>query len=657
MITGSSDVANPKPRRLRRGQTVAAVALTIVAAIPRFYDLGHLSLYSDEDLTALSAQSVVRGDGPAMPSGMAYLRALPFTYMNAASAIALGDESEAAYRTPAALFGTLTPAALYLTGSAFVSPPAALVAGAMLALSEWHVAFSRFARMYSPFLLFFVLSGFFFWRWSREGGWGNAALALLAFGLCASLHILGLFAIQFALIPVFLRGRRGPPVPLLCLVAFGAAAAAYAFDHLVVSPAYTDFGTLPDDFQLGDPTARTGAGAAEDTGASTILILLVAAGALVGGWLGLPSARVGEEEPGLDRGFSALAQTGSGMIAGAFLGAGHLWGTALAGAVALLLRREPFTEFLRRRWKPIAVFVVLGAAWVLYAVATLGLREGVSRVATYPFPYMAFFFSQFPGLVLLFAAATVWKIFSADRAASPGELGVILAVLMPMAAMGMVSAWGGTRYLFQLYPYMILAGAAVLVGLVEWAARRWSRQRPFLVPVLAIAIILTGVTGGHGIQPTVRAATLEHGEPINEYIHIFPFRPDHRGPGLYVRGSLGPGDVVISEDPAIQTIYAGQVDYWLRREGDARGFLYLDHEGTPREIYANAVPLVTPEAVEDAVARATSRAWLITSGETALLREYYLSEAQRRWLASVEERVEPSFVGEDGHSLVFCLNC
>lgn len=640
-----------------RRRLVAAVALTIVAAVPRFYDLGHLSFYSDEDLTALAAQAVVQGEGPAMPSGMAYHRAIPFTWMNAGAVAILGDE-EASYRATAALFGTLTPAAVLLTGSAFVSPPAALVGAATLALSEWHVAFSRFARMYSPFLFFFVLAGFFFWRWSREGGLVNVVLALIFFAITTSLHILGLFAVQFALIPLFLRGRRGPPAPLVLLVALGAAYAAFDLDGRIVGSAYAPFRNLPDGFAL-DGAAPPGSGAGEPEG-SALGTLLLLAGVIAGGWLGWPKWRSAMESAGpvVDRVLVPVGILGSGMVAGAFLGAGHLWGATLATSVLLLIQREPLFDFLRERWMPLALFAAGGIAWTAYSVGTLGLSDGISRVATFPFPYLAFFWSQFPGLVVLFLGAVAWMLLSPDRADRPGLLCILLGVLMPMAAIGMVSEWGGTRYLFHLYPYMILGAAALLVHAFDRLGNvAWPGHRQVVAPVAAIVVVLLGATGGHGLAATARVATLDHGEPVNEYIHIFALRPDHRGPGEYVRGVLEPGDVVITEHPSTQIIYAGKVDYWFRRAGDARAFVYLDDEGTPREIYAGAIPLTTPDQMEAVVDEAPGNVWLITSGETALLRDWYLSEEQRAWLESIEERVAPAFVGEDGYSRVFCLNC
>ena len=46
-----------------RAELSIAIALTLVAAGPRFYRLGALGFYGDEDLSVLAARAVVDGQG------------------------------------------------------------------------------------------------------------------------------------------------------------------------------------------------------------------------------------------------------------------------------------------------------------------------------------------------------------------------------------------------------------------------------------------------------------------------------------------------------------------------------------------------------------------------------------------------------------------
>jgi hypothetical protein len=61
--------------------------------------------------------------------------------------------------------------------------------------------------------------------------------------------------------------------------------------------------------------------------------------------------------------------------------------------------------------------------------------------------------------------------------------------------------------------------------------------------------------------------------------------------------------------------------------------------------------------VDSLLAHAAGRVWVITSGETYVERDYYLDDAQRRWLDSLEATLAPVFTGRDGVTRVYCLNC
>jgi hypothetical protein len=634
--------------------------LLLASAFPRFHDLGHLSFYSDEMLTYMSARSVLEGDGAAMPSGMPYDRGLPFTLVNAAAASALGEDKESSYRLTAAVFGTVTPAVLFVTGTAFVSPPAAFVAASMLALSEWHVAFSRFARMYSPFLLFFILSAYYFWRWATEGGRTRLVLGLLFFACTVSLHLLGVFAAQFALLPLVLpretaRPRMPPPALALLAVGLGAPAVGYLLDKLLIGSTYAAW-SLPPGFELAGQAPRQAA--IDAAGTDPLPVLLMLGATLLGGWLGWVLQHSETERNDAVPLLRRAGIVGAGAVAGAFLGGGHLWGALLAAIVLLLARTSTAWRIPRGAWLPLLLLTAVAAVWSIYVLQTMGLYAGSRRLTGFPFPYPTFFWFQFPGLVLLFAGALLWLLARAREDGRTPLAAAVLGVLLPTAAIGVIQEWGGTRYLFHVYPYMLLAGAAVLVHVCSRLTKTILPARgPAFAAGVALLVVLSGATGAHGIVPTLRVAALDHGQPIDQYIHIFPFRPDHRSPGLHVRDNLEPGDVVIAEDVQAQFVYAGQVDYWFRRAGDARKFLYLAPDGKPRDIYVNSVLASAVDVVEEVVRTAHGRVWFITSGETALQRDWYLSEEQRHWLERLEATMEPVFTGEDGATRVYCLDC
>lgn len=651
---------NPPDRTMvwsLRTRILLAVALLVLAALPRFYHLGDLSFYADEDFTALAARAVagpVPTLTPELPSGLPYRRGLPLTWVNAELFRHLKNEA-VAYRVPSAVFGTLTPPAVFLTGSAFISPPGALVAGALLALSEWHVAFSRIARMYAPFMLFYLLAAFFFWKWTRKGGWVRLVLALLTFYATVSLHLLGLTAIQFALIPLVLPGvATGPPWLLVVLVTGVASGLFFGLDRILVRGPY-DRWSLPGDYRLEGVSEVTGGGSFS---IAPEVALLVAVGVFLGVWLGMRTLRSKRPYGASPRPLRGLALIVAGGAAGGFALAGQLWGVFLSLLVLTLMTRGGVVTTARRGGLPLVLILLGGAVWVGFAFATEGLYEGIRQIGSFPFPYLALLWSQFPGLVAVFAFGTLWLALHPSHPHREGLLSLVLAVILPMTVIGMASRWGGTRYLLNLYPFMLLAVGGFLVHglrtLVDYVRYSDGEGVPL---VLALIVAFSGATGGHGVFHAAHAASLHHGEPVNQLIHMYPFRPDHQRPGKFVRERLGPGDVVVAEDPMMQAVYAGQVDYWYRKAGEAQRFLYLDPRGEPRDIYVASKLLPNPESVERVVSSAPGRVWFVTSGETAPDREWYLSPDQRRWLDSIETHLTPEHLGRDGVTAVYCLNC
>ena len=157
-------------QRHRRMWLLAAVlALTAGAAALRLHDLGALGFFGDEETTALAARSLAEGGDAAMPSGMPYRRALPYTWLNALSARVVGLDAELGYRLPAALLGAATIPVVCGATAAVAGPGAGLVAGALLATSAWHLVWSRTARMYAPALLAALAFFWVAWLWQREG--------------------------------------------------------------------------------------------------------------------------------------------------------------------------------------------------------------------------------------------------------------------------------------------------------------------------------------------------------------------------------------------------------------------------------------------------------------------------------------------------------
>ena len=102
----------------------------------------------------------------------------------------------------------------------------------------------------------------------------------------------------------------------------------------------------------------------------------------------------------------------------------------------------------------------------------------------------------------------------------------------------------------------------------------------------------------------------------------------------------------------------GNHGFYFRDRGegiiDQNPYLTVDPEGRQRDIYVGA--LLQAEPPDPALLEQDSiGVWLVTSGETASARDWYLSPVQGAWLDDLERTVEPRFVGEDGLTKVYCF--
>ena len=629
------------------------LVLTLTAAIPRFYGLDRLSFYGDEETTSVVSRSFAEGQGNRFPSGMLYRRALPQTWLNALSAQIFGLEREFSYRFPAALLGTLTIPLLFFLARPVVGGPVALIAALLLAFSEWHILLSRTARMYAPFLFFYVSTGFTLWRWAVEGTRYYLFLAAGLFCAAVSFHALGVFSVFFAIIPLLLKGWSRVPTYRPFIFAFAAGFSALVYKKLFLNAPYK--------IMFASKTAMPGVKASVATAGSSWLARVfegvpVAAipCALIGIACGLWAARRScfeDKTPGAH--FRTFAFYLAAMLGGALACTGQVYA---AGIVALLLfsaHPDNGISILKKVRYPVIIIFLLMMAWSGATILKLGLYGGLKALLTFPFPFPVPLAKMFPGVFLFFIGMCVYLAFKAFQ---PGDKTLRASLLVVWLTIGTVGMFGlrGIRYVVEIYPFLLILSAAGLVYLLmavgQWT-KRWGEKAAL---VMAVLITASGFLVGHGIPQAFGLATLQHGGKIDRVL-TFPY-PDHQGPGQFVRQNLVPGDIVVAEDMLQQHWYVGRVDFWLRNPKDSYTFLYVAPDGKWRDIYVDSV-MATPEILNTIGKSEKRRTWVITSAETFPARNYYLSPEQRRWLSDIEERNSPVFIGRDGVSKVYCLNC
>ena len=180
--------------------------IVAVGAYLRLAHLGALGFRWDEDLSGLAVRAILEKGVPELPSGMIYLRGGLFSHLMAASASVFGF-SEFALRLPAALFGIALIVVAYLFGTALFGRVVGLVTAALLAVSFWDIDLARYARFYSAFSVFYVLTLYAIWQFrvkapSTAGGVLCVALAIVTL----SFHDLAYSLALAFFYPLVLRG-------------------------------------------------------------------------------------------------------------------------------------------------------------------------------------------------------------------------------------------------------------------------------------------------------------------------------------------------------------------------------------------------------------------------------------------------------------------
>lgn len=640
----------------RRRIVLLAVILSFLAAAPRFYGLGSLSFYGDEETTAFPARSMAQGGNAAMPSGMLYHRALPQTWLNALSAQVVGLDRELSYRVPAAFFGTLTIPIFFLMARPLVGAAAALLAALLLAFSDWHIATSREARMYAPFLFFYLAAALSLWRWSTLGKRRDLFWAGVLSIFAISLHTLGIFLALAAAIPIAYGGwSRQSPWRLLA-AAGALAATAHLYSKYVVASAFDSF---KDAQRLAPPASNV---SHDNSILATLwhwsaeLPALTTLGALAGAGLGIWAARrlhTADENPGaLIRvsGQSLLAVSASVLAC-----TGHLYGAAVLMLLFLLLHPLGAPTVFEKIKLPAALVSCVAAIHTVVSLGEAGFGAGLKALLFFPFPYLGYFAQMSPGAFILFVGGCIYLTLQQPSPRDHAIRACALAALIILLAIGAVSQWGGTRYLIGAYPFFLLVSAFGLIRLLE-NVQRWLPLGRFAMTSLAALTTLSGVLAGHGIPQALAAARLSHGDPMPGLAVGFPRYPDHQAAGEYVRRRLEPKDSVVAEDALQQYWYVGRVEYWLRDPISHQRYLFEDEDARLRDVYV-ASAIATSDILDRLHRARDIRVWVITSAETAHRRDYYLDDAQRRWLSELKVSHQPVFVARDGITRVYCLHC
>lgn len=613
--------------------------MVAAAAYLRFPGLGELSLYGDEDYSVLAVQAILSDGFPHMPSGMAYWRGTPYSYLAAGAALLFGV-NEFSIRLPSALFGVVTVPIFFSLAKRFIGLLPATLASWLLVFSAWHVDMSREGRMYSMFLALVLLGLLFFYQGFIKRQRGFKIPAVLTAALTLSLHELSILVlVVWAIALVFhtsTHSRRDRFQLVLVISGLSILWLGFTRFQALVRP-----GALPVDSltTLGN-VARLGftpkfwmlSHILSHNVALFVVLLLASSSLLYWIW----SAH--REQADFPRYFAAGSLT---LVA---LATVNLFGVvSLALLLLLFWNAQNLRDLLRTRYcrRVLLSLAAIFAFWLFYgALLWRGealpiasnadlLRKIVKDSLYYPALHVIAYLEAFPVMTAIVVAGTLAHGYFCRKAVAEHQSAAVLFpwFWLPLLVLGFKREWISLRYTVMLYPFFLMIFAWTVYHAFQaiWRAIRRpllvaspsspQQWQPKVIALYLLMLLAPILNEQHGLHDAWKTSRLSYGQYISPLFHGFPIHPDHKTPAEYVRSRLRPNDVVIAMDLFPQYYYLRKVNYWLRPINEMERYSFTDGIAW-YDIYTKTPVITRTHEVEEIIAHSNgSRVWLITSGE------------------------------------------
>jgi len=190
-------VAVPRqPRRygppMSAAHWAALAAVLVVAAALRGWQLSELpaQVHGDEAACGIEARRILNGEVPNL-LGLGWYEIPYISFAISAVAMALLGDDLFGLRAASVFQGVVSVAVLYFLMRRLYGGRAALIAAFLLAVSHWHLHFSRIGTDYMQASLATLVALFFFVRARRDGVVRDWVWAGLALGLASSVYHAG----------------------------------------------------------------------------------------------------------------------------------------------------------------------------------------------------------------------------------------------------------------------------------------------------------------------------------------------------------------------------------------------------------------------------------------------------------------------------------
>lgn len=283
------------------------------------------------------------------------------------------------------------------------------------------------------------------------------------------------------------------------------------------------------------------------------------------------------------------------------------------------------------------IFLVLKLIWpdlldtISYPLMGIGRVEYfevyfyVLRTELSVFFYLAIF-----GAVLSFKIKKNWK----------SGLLLIMSFVIPFYFLSCHVLMPATRYLYFIFPLLLIFSAYFFAFLIE-LAQRYSEyvNKSAKIGSILIVLVICSMLMTMAFSPGFTIVPREEFD-----LGINAPQPDFKKAYCYVKENMQSNDVIIDSWPAVALFYMGKSDYWLAFEVGGIGLgidRYLVNNGS-NEMYANAVVIKNVDMLKEVVGN-HDRGWVVLDN-TAWIRispntKRYISEEMQPCTAASDEMI------------------
>lgn len=573
---------------VRIGTWLALAAALAVGLYARFHALGARQLAVDEYYFVQSVGFIRETGLPRFPSGGLYVPGLIPQYLTAAAIELFGNDGFA-WRLLPALCSLVAAGLAYLYGRRHLSSLSAAAVAIALLVSSWQIEFGRFARMYAPFqcmtLLFLIVAERAFI--DRRRSW--LYLPHAACTVMALTHMMGGLLAPLLFLPLLDRTSSPRATPTRTMIYSAVSLATSLFCLAIEGIDFRNWG-VADRFPAG--VARTGGGLflnvpelpfwKVSADPQLNLLALIGAITLVAVVLLQWRRRAGQlDEAGLLAAVAAAAAVFRSLA-------------VTAVCLTLLVLRcgihRPRAHS-QRTHALVLVALLCGAGWVLHAWSSAAALSGVCGWPDLN-PLFRPWARELPLIGALLLASIAGIVYA--RASEPWSwiLGspLFVVVYSALCVATLHTSYRTTRYLFFVYPVMLVVIALGAVQAVSRVAGRRCRNRSLCdagaAGLFLALFLLSGdfspahIAGVAGSEVSLRTGRFERYSPT-----WYP-RSDFRSPAQFLNATAGPRDaIVVAAVPPVSFYLAA--DHALFYERDDLRFFRVARERGTLDLWSN----------------------------------------------------------------------